>query len=119
MKLAITSQGTDLDAAVDKRFGRAPHILIVNPETLDYEVLDNSENVNAFKGAGINAAVMVSGRDAGVLITGYCGPNAFRTLDAAHIRVSNDAHGTVRETVEDYTAGRCSFLDGANVDGHW
>jgi len=119
MKLAITSRGTNLDAAVDKRFGRAPHILIVNPDTLEYDVLDNSENLNAFKGAGINTAVMVSGCGVGVLITGYCGPNAFRTLEAAKIKVSNDARGTVRETIKEYTAGRCRYLDDANVDGHW
>ncbi len=119
MKIAITARGTDLDAPVDQRFGRAAHILVVDPETLEFEVLDNSENVNAFKGAGINAAVMVSGKGAAVLITGYCGPNAFKTLDAAKIKVSNDASGTVRETISVYTAGKCQFVDGANVDGHW
>ncbi len=119
MKVAITSQGTDLDAQVDPRFGRAANILVVDPETLASEVLDKSENINAFKGAGINAAVMVSGKGAAVLITGYCGPNAFKTLDAARIKVSNDAKGTVRETVSAYAAGKCQFVDGANVEGHW
>ena len=119
MKLAITAKGTELDAPVDPRFGRAAHILVVDTETLEFEALDNSENINAFKGAGINAAVMVSGKGAEVLITGYCGPNAFKTLDAAKIKVSNDARGTVRETVDAYVAGKCKFVDGANVDGHW
>ena len=119
MKIAVTSQGTDLDAQVDQRFGRAAHILVVDPETYEFEVLDNSENVNSFKGAGINAAVMVSGKGAEVLITGYCGPNAFKTLDAAKVKVSNDAKGTVRETVSAFAAGECKFVDGANVDGHW
>jgi predicted Fe-Mo cluster-binding NifX family protein len=119
MKVAITSQGIDLDAPVDPRFGRAAHILIVDPETLEFEALDNSENINAIKGAGINAAVMVSRKGADVLITGYCGPNAFKTLDAAKIKVSNDASGTVRETVSAYSAGKCQFVEGANVEGHW
>jgi len=119
MKVAITSQGTDLDAPVDLRFGRAAHILVVDPETLEFEALDNSENINAFKGAGINAAVMVSEKGAEVLITGFCGPNAFKTLDAAKIKVSNDAKGTVRETVNAYAAGKCQFVEGATVDGHW
>jgi predicted Fe-Mo cluster-binding NifX family protein len=119
MKIAVTSQGTNLEAPVDQRFGRAAHIVVVDPETLEFEVLDNSENINAFKGAGINAAVMVSGKGAEVLITGYCGPNAFKTLDAAKIKVSNDAKGTVRETVNAYVAGKCQFVEGANVDGHW
>ena len=119
MKIAITSQGTDLDAPVDQRFGRAAHIVVVDPDTLEFETLDNSANVNAFKGAGINAAVMVSKKGAGVLITGFCGPNAFKTLDAAKVKVSNDAKGTVRETVAAFKAGECQFIDGATVDGHW
>ena len=119
MKVAITSQGTDLDAPVDPRFGRAANILIVDSETLEVEALDNSANINAFKGAGINAAVMVSRKGAEVLITGFCGPNAFKTLGAAKIKVSNDAKGTVRETVKAFAAGKCQFVDGANVDGHW
>jgi predicted Fe-Mo cluster-binding NifX family protein len=119
MKIAITSKGADLDASVDPRFGRAAYIMVVDPETLEFEALDNSENINAFKGAGINAAVMVSANGAEVLLTGFCGPNAFKTLNAAKIKVSNDAKGTVRETVSAYAEGRCQFVDSANVDGHW
>ena len=60
MKIAVTSKGTDLDDPVDPRFGRAAYILVVDSETFDFDVLDNNENVNAFKGAGIQAARMVS-----------------------------------------------------------
>ncbi|MDH3882088.1 MAG: dinitrogenase iron-molybdenum cofactor biosynthesis protein, partial [Desulfobacteraceae bacterium] len=41
MKIAVTSQGTNLDSQVDPRFGRAAYILIVDTETFDFEVLDN------------------------------------------------------------------------------
>ena len=119
MKIAITSKGTDLDSPVDPRFGRAAYIIVVDPETLEFEALDNSENINAFKGAGINAAVMVSANGAEVLLTGFCGPNAFKTLNAAKVKVSNDAKGTVRETVSAYAQGRCQFEESANVEGHW
>jgi len=60
MKIAVTSKGTTPDSEVDPRFGRAGYILIVDSETLEFEVLDNKENVNALKGAGIQAARMVS-----------------------------------------------------------
>ena len=56
MKIAITAKGTTLTDEIDPRFGRAPYILIVDTETMEYEALDNSVNVNAFKGAGIQAA---------------------------------------------------------------
>ena len=56
MKIAVTAKGTDMNAAVDPRFGRAAYILIVDTETQEIEVLDNADNVQAFKGAGIQAA---------------------------------------------------------------
>jgi len=52
MKIAGTATGSDLDSQVDPRFGRTVYILIVDTATLEFEVLDNSENLNAFKGAG-------------------------------------------------------------------
>jgi len=78
MKIAVTSTGTDLDSQVDPRFGRALYILIVDSETFDFEVLDNKENVNALKGAGIQAASMVNDKGAEVLLTGFCGPTHSR-----------------------------------------
>jgi len=119
MKVAVTSQGKDLDSEVDPRFGRAAYILVVDTDSFEFEVLDNAENVNAFKGAGIQAAAMVSDKGAGVLLTGFCGPNAFKTLEAAKIKVANDAKGTVREAVEAFNEGSFSFAEGANVEGHW
>ncbi len=119
LKLAVTSQGKDLDSPMDPRFGRAPYILIVDTLNHGFEVLDNSENVNAFKGAGIQAAVMVSDRGAKVLLTGYCGPNAYKTLEAAGVKVANDVSGTVRDALLAYNEGKVSFADGANVEASW
>jgi predicted Fe-Mo cluster-binding NifX family protein len=119
MKIAVTSTGQDLDAPMDPRFGRASYIVIVDSETMDYEVLDNAENYNAFKGAGIQAAAMVSDKKAEVLLTGYCGPNAFKTLEAAKIKVGGDVSGTVREAVDAYINGDIKLVSEANTDGHW
>jgi predicted Fe-Mo cluster-binding NifX family protein len=119
MKIAVTSTGTDLDSQIDPRFGRASYILIVDSETLDHEVLDNKENVNALKGAGIQAARMVSDKGAEVLLTGFCGPNAFKALNAAKIGVANDAGGSVRDAVKAYLDGKLLLSDKANVEGQW
>ncbi|MFC1679909.1 NifB/NifX family molybdenum-iron cluster-binding protein [Elusimicrobiota bacterium] len=119
MKIAVTSSGTELDSQVDPRFGRATHIIIVDSETLDCEALDNKENAGALKGAGIQAAVMVSRKGAEVLLTGSCGPNAFKALAAAKIGVANGAAGTVRDAVKAYLDGKLPLADKANVEGHW
>jgi len=119
MKIAVTSTGTDLDAQVDPRFGRAAYILVVDSETFDFEVFDNKENVNALKGAGIQAAKMVSDKKAEVLLTGFCGPNAFKTLKAAKIGVANNAEGAVKSAVLAYLDGELPLSDKANVEGQW
>lgn len=81
MKLAITATGPDLTADVDPRFGRASYILVVDSDTLEVDVIDNAANKDAFKGAGIQAAAAVSDKGAEILLTGFCGPNAFKTLE--------------------------------------
>ncbi len=119
MKIAVTSQGTDLDAPVDPRFGRAAYILVVDSESFAFEVLDNKENANALKGAGIQAGTMINEKGADVLLTGFCGPNAFKVLKAANIGVANDASGSVREAVTSYVDGKLPLADKANVEGQW
>ena len=119
MKIAITAQGKDIDSQVDPRFGRAAYIQVVDLDNEKVDVINNAENANAFKGAGIQAAVSVSDSGAEVLLTGYCGPNAFKTLDAAGVKVANDISGTVSEAVEAFKGGKVVFAEEANVDGHW
>ncbi len=119
MKVAVTSKGTLLESEVDPRFGRAPYILIVDTDSLAFEVVDNSVNVNAFKGAGIQAATTVSDKGVEVLMTGYCGPKAFATLEAAGVKVVSDISGKVRDAVTAMKEGKVSYSASANKDAHW
>ena len=119
MKIAVSSKGAELSSEVDPRFGRAAFLLIIDPQTMEFTALDNKENVNAFKGAGIQAASMISDKGAEVLLTGYCGPKAFTTLEVAGIKVVNDVIGRVEEAVADFNAGKFTYADSSNADGQW
>jgi predicted Fe-Mo cluster-binding NifX family protein len=119
MKIAVSSRGPGLDSQVDPRFGRAAYLLIIDTVSSEIEVIDNAENLNAFKGAGIQAAAAVSDSGAGVLLTGFCGPNAFKTLQAAGVKVANDVTGTVADAVKAFNEGLVAFADDANVEGQW
>ena len=119
MKIAVSSRGQSLESEVDPRFGRAAYIVIVDTDTMEFETLDNSPNVNAFKGAGIQAATSVCEKGAEVLMTGYCGPKAFQVLEAAGVKVVNDAGGTVKDAVETFKKGGITFASSANADAHW
>ncbi|MBU3914419.1 NifB/NifX family molybdenum-iron cluster-binding protein [bacterium] len=119
MKIAISSKGTDINSDVDPRFGRAAYILIVDTDTFEFKTLDNRENVNRLKGSGIQAASMIYENGAEVLLTGYCGPNAVKTLKAAKIKIAAEVSGTVKEAVSLFNEGKFPFIEEANVEGHW
>ena len=79
MKVAVSSAGKDLNSQIDPRFGRCAYFIIVDTDTMDYEVFDN-KNMILGGGAGIQSAQFVASKDAKVVITGNCGPNAVRAL---------------------------------------
>ena len=119
VKIVVTSQGTNLDSPVDPRFGRAKHFLLVDTDTMQTTAHDNTQNLNAPQGAGIQAAQAVYNLGAGAVITGNVGPKAFTTLQAAGIAVYLGVSETAREAVEQFQAGRLQLADSANVEGHW
>jgi predicted Fe-Mo cluster-binding NifX family protein len=120
MKIAVTVQGPGLDGLADDRFGRAAGFLIVDTETNDAEYLDNRLGLDAAHGAGPQAAKRIADGGAGVLLTGHCGPNAFRALRAAGIRVfTGIAGGTAREAIARYRAGELAEASAPDVGGHW
>ncbi len=119
MKIAITSQGMELDSSVDPRFGRAAYFIIYDTETGEHEAIDNSQNLQALQGAGIQAAEHVQKSGAEHLITGHCGPNAFRTLNAAGVKVSINASGKVSDVIEKFKSGGFGEIEKPDVEGHW
>ena len=119
MKIVVTSESATLDSFIDPRFGRAAKFILFDTDTSEFEPVDNAQNVNAPQGAGIQAAETVSRLGAEYVITGHCGPKAFRTLQAANIRVIVGAEGTVAEAIEKFKSGELSATDTADVEGHW
>ena len=115
MKIAVTSSGTDLNAELDPRFGRCANFILVDTDTDEIEVVAN-EGAMAAGGAGIQSAQLVADKGATVVLTGNCGPNAYRTLEAAGVEVIIGVGGTVRDAVEKYKAGELSATEGPNVD---
>ncbi|OGP71614.1 MAG: dinitrogenase iron-molybdenum cofactor biosynthesis protein [Deltaproteobacteria bacterium RBG_13_58_19] len=119
MKIAISTNGPDLEAQVDPRFGRASYFLLVDPETLEFEVVPNLPNLQAAQGAGIQAAALVARHRPAAVLTGHCGPKAFHTLEAAGIPVIVGVEGSVREAVQNYHTEKFSPARGPNVTSHW
>ncbi len=119
MKIAVTSVENTVSGKVDPRFGRAKFFFLVDSDTGETSVHDNVQNLNAAQGAGIQSAETVAKLGAGAVITGNAGPKAFRTLNAAGIKVYLCKDGTVAEAIRLLKEGKLQEATSANVEGHW
>jgi len=119
MRVAVSCQEDNLDAEVDPRFGRASKFLLVDTDTLSLEVVENKQTLDLPQGAGIQAAQNIIAHRPDAVLTGNCGPKAFRVLQAAGVAVVVGVKGTVRDAVRAYMDGQYGVADEANVEGHW
>ena len=119
MKIAITAQGSELSSEIDLRFGRAKWLIVVDSEIGDFEVRDNELNLNAVQGAGIQTGRNIANLGVEAVITGNVGPNAFKTLNAANVKIFLAEKQTVQEAIDSFKAGKLKEVKQANVEGHW
>ena len=66
MKIAVTATGPSLDDAVEPRFGRCPYFLIIDPDSLSFESVENP-NAALGGGAGIQSAQSIAEKAAEVV----------------------------------------------------
>ena len=119
MKIAFSTSGADLSAPLDSRFGRAAKFLVYDTETASFAVIDNQQNLSAAQGAGIQSAQNVVAGGAQALVSGHCGPKAFRVLAAAGLKVYTSDAPTVAAALELYRDGKLKESVAADVEGHW
>ncbi len=118
MKVAVSSNGNNLDAQLDPRFGRCAFFLVINPDDMSFEAFENDSAIQG-GGAGIQSAQFLSSQGVDAVITGNCGPNAVQTLSAAGVELFADQAGTVKEVVERFKKGNYRPANKATVDSHY
>lgn len=119
MKIAISTAGEDVNAQVDPRFGRARSFMVCELDSGEWQLLENSPNLNAVQGAGIQTAEILAKCGVDAVLTGHCGPKAFRVLRAAGIKVYTGLECTVSEALRAYQNGELSCATAPDVEGHW
>jgi predicted Fe-Mo cluster-binding NifX family protein len=125
MRIGVLSEGDTLESFVAEDFGHAPYFLIVDPETLDYQVVSNefvgaagaglkvADAIIALKvdeeiGGGVPAgrtlkAVQVGGPSGGCIPAALAdAPVDYEALTAAGIKVSFDEEGTAEDSIRDF-----------------
>ena len=119
MKVAFTSDGKDLEAMLDSRFGRAKLFILYDTVTGTFEVMDNAQNLSAAQGAGIQSAQNIAAAGAQALVTGHTGPKAFLVLQKAEIAVYHCERIPLKEAIEAFKQGKLPKAESADVESHW
>ena len=118
MKVAVSAIEPTLESRVDARFGRCAYFIIVNTDDQSYEAIVNP-NLTQGSGAGIQSGRLMSEKSVDYVLTGNCGPNAYRTLNAAGIRVITGCEGTVAEVTAQLSEGKLTEAAEPNVESHF
>ncbi len=119
MKIAFSTSGNTLDSPLDTRFGRAPRFLVFDLDTETFQLVDNQQSLDSAQGAGIQSAETVARQGVKALVSGHCGPKAFRVLQAAGIKIFTSNAATVADALAQYRAGTLMEAGSADVEGHW
>ncbi len=118
MKICITSTGTSLDSNVDPRFGRCPFFIIYDTNTDTFEAIENTSR-QAMGGAGIQSGQLIASKNVEAVLSGNFGPNAFRVLQAANIKMFSNVSGTVKEAIEKFKNGQLTETSAPDVQSHY
>ena len=119
MLIALTAQEESIESEVDSRFGRAKKFMIYDTDKETYFFIDNRQNLNSPQGAGIQSAQNVAETGADAVITGHCGPKAFKVLGAAGLQVYLGDGLKLNDAVEKYKKNELDKISSADVEGHW
>lgn len=119
MKIAIPVSGSELQSAIDGRFGRAKQFLVFNDQDASYEIISNTQDLNATKGAGLQSAANVIEANAVSVILTHCGPKAFKLLTSYDVKVYVASDMTAKEALDLFKHGKLNQLKDADVEGHW
>jgi predicted Fe-Mo cluster-binding NifX family protein len=113
VKIIITTVSPTIESEVDSRFGRGAYLLVIDPDTLEWQAHPNP-GVTASGGAGIQAAQFVTEHKADAVISGDFGPHAFEALNAAGVLMYLfGSCRTVRDVIVQFKAGQLEQVGAA------
>jgi len=113
VKIAVTSTGPTLEHFAGARVGHCRYLLIIDPDTMDYEVMQNP--IVALRGpaAGKLFLQLLLQNDVHIVLAKNCGGNmrkVFEVLSDAGILIHVGMTGSVRSVVKQFKHSYCSVL---------
>ena len=120
MITAIPATSNTEDSLVDARFGRAAWIALYNDSDDSWSFVENSINLSAAQGAGIQTAKNVINRDANAMISCNVGPKAFNLLHDSGVKIYLcPQDSSIKDALKALQNNSLDLMDSANKDGHW
>lgn len=104
MKIVITANEGHLASGIHRRFGDAPWLLCIDTRSGAVEAVGNADRAAA-PDTEIRTARRVVALGARAVLTGSCGPAAYRILRAADILVYRGIEGTAAKARDWYGLG--------------
>lgn len=104
MRIAVATSGADLDVGIVTRLGTCAYLLIINSETLGFEVFPRPSELQG-RGAGIATVILAVNQDVDVILARYVSPRMAQTLRENGIEIVSGLKGTAREAVGEYLQG--------------
>lgn len=118
MKIILTATSPSIDSNVDGRFGRGAYLIVVNPDTMEWQTHPNP-GVGASGGAGTLAAQFAANQHVDSVVSGDFGPNAYNALQAAGITMYLfGSSATIKEAVERFKGGQLERVGEPTGSGH-
>lgn len=117
MKIAISSTGKDLDSILDSRFGRCDYFQIHDTDNGEIKVIENSGKSSS-GGAGIAASQQLIDENIDVIITGNLGPNAFKIIDKANVKLYKCENISIKAVLEKYNNNELEEINLAGPAHH-
>jgi len=114
MRIAVASDGKDLQSSVSAVFGRCAFFLIVEIDDNTISSWKAVENIHDKpEGAGICAAKIVAEQGVTTVIAGKMGPKALDVLKQLGIN-AYFATGSVKDAIDDFLSKRLEDIDENN-----
>ncbi|MBP2071475.1 NifB/NifX family molybdenum-iron cluster-binding protein [Thermoanaerobacterium butyriciformans] len=117
MKIAISSEGDNLNSNVNSRFGRARYFIVVDTESMNYKAIGKTAASSA-GGAGTKAAQLLLDEGVDSIISSNVGPNALEVFQAAGISVYKSINDTIEKNVEEFKKGTLEKIELPTNNGH-
>jgi predicted Fe-Mo cluster-binding NifX family protein len=117
MKIAISSDGKNIDCNVNQQFGRCKYFLIGNVDRKNIGAFEAIINEGALQGhgAGIRAAEQIAQLKVDAIITGNLGPNATEVFKKLGIKAYSSS-GMISDALKKFVNDELKLItDGAIV----